>query len=1241
MRNTQRYIYEQVANRNLSPDLAKQMLEELQVLSDAGEEHIAIIGMSGRYPRSENIEKFWEKLTNGEDCVSSFPAHRREDINNVLQNNVLSLALYKAVLTEGMNVNDAYGPGGFLDRIDLFDAEFFSISAKEARCMEPHQRLLLESTYEALEDAGYGGESLHGSNTGVFIGRDHTDIPFYKLMAEPDLLHLTGSYTGILSSRISYVFNLKGPSVVVDTACSSGLVAIHEACSALRDRRCDTAIAGGVNLIYFPVKGDGMFSMITSQDSIVRTFDKKATGTVLSEGVGAVVLKPLRKALADRDNIQAVILTSVSNNDGASNGITAPSPEAQEELLMSAWKNAKINPETISYIEAHGTGTLIGDPIETKAIFNAMKRFTDKKQFCAIGSVKSNIGHTVAASGLAGVTKVVQALRHKNIPASINFDQPNPYIHFTDSPLYVNDKLMPWESDGKPRRGGISSFGFSGTNCHIVLEEAPELQQTVVEQWQPEIFTLSSQNESSLRELVDRYVEMVQRGIACSIQDLCYTANVGRGHYSYRLAFSVESEEDFAKKILEIGQFGLKGDAERGIYYGVTEPSEGMNLKQEADQRIALLRQSGQRSEPLKDLSELCQLYVRGAQVDWTSLYSDKQRRRVSIPVYAFNRKRYWAEVFTTNHRPQIVTADPTVPNECAFEMKWIPSVASKGTNRIEADKVTLVIQGETDLSKQIVEQLRKEGKQTVAVRLGSAYRRMEEDQYAISGSQEDYERLFAELPVVNRIIHLCSMDGAGNPSDVGQLNAKLARGVNSLFHIVRAMKAIRGRLPIDLMLVTDHVNQVTGRETLLKPTHAALIGLGKVVVKEYPEVTCRTLDIDDTFTVEQLHDEILIQESEIIAYRDGVRYKGTYDQVPLPAPKEISISLKEEGVYVITGGTGGLGLEFAKYFASKAKVNIALLSRKPFPEKNLWRDIIEQNEEDTIISKLIMLQEIEKIGGHVHILQADISDADGLSAALAELRSTYGRINGIIHAAGVASQGLIIRKSEDAFNEVLLPKIQGTWLLDQLTAKDPLEFFIMFSSAMTYHGHGGQGDYTAANSYMDAYAYYRKRLEKSTLTLNWPAWKETGMAVKYGFSESNIFNDINTKTAISLFESVLGADFTTVGIGSLNPRFIDEMKPQTQNNAVEVRLEGRMDGTYSDLEWKVAQVWGLLFETNCIKLTDDFFELGGHSLLAIKLEAELEELGYMLDGLNIEEHSTFEKFVAILSSKNSGLLAR
>ncbi|MFD1905729.1 beta-ketoacyl synthase N-terminal-like domain-containing protein [Paenibacillus rhizoplanae] len=328
----------------------------------------------------------------------------------------------------------------------------------------------LEVSWEALEDAGYAEKELNGSRTGVYVG--DTDADYLKLIQEMEPYALPGNTISIVASRLAYILNLASGSHLIDTACSASLAAVHHAIKGLITGDCEMALAGGLNLTLFPID-EGLADIgIASTDYKARTFDADANGTVWGEGFCTVVLKKLKNAKRDRDHIYAVIKGSAMNSDGKSNGITAPSARAQSELIQAAWRNAGIPLETMTYLEAHGTGTRLGDPIEMQGITGAIRSSTDHQQFCALGAVKTNIGHLDTAAGLAGFMKTVLALKHQAIPATLHFHDPNPHIDFMNSPVFVNTELMPWTtSNGVPRRAGVSAFGLAGTNCHVVLEE--------------------------------------------------------------------------------------------------------------------------------------------------------------------------------------------------------------------------------------------------------------------------------------------------------------------------------------------------------------------------------------------------------------------------------------------------------------------------------------------------------------------------------------------------------------------------------------------------------------------------------------------------------------------------------------------------------------------------------------------------------------------------------------------------
>ncbi|MCD8121442.1 MAG: condensation domain-containing protein [Clostridiales bacterium] len=422
---------------------------------------IAIVSMAAVMPQANNLKEYWSNLFEGIDCIREFPVNRKKDI-----------ADYVRFLGEKEN----YIKAGYLERIDQFDNRFFNLTPKEAMLMSPSQRIILETAYKAFTDAGYDRQKLNKSRTGVYVGYiGDNEGSVYRNMLENltdefSSVAMSGNLSSIIAGRISYTFNLTGPCMLIDTACSSSLVALYTACRDIRNGLCDMALAGAVKLCMLPLDSKEKIG-IESSDNKTRTFDEHADGTGIGEGCGAVVVKSLARAERDGDYIYAVIKGGYVNQDGASSGITAPNPAAQRDLYWGAWKDAGIDPETISYIEAHGTGTTLGDPIEIEGLTGAFKKYTDKTQFCAIGSVKTNIGHLYEAAGIASVIKTVLALNFGKIPKSLHFEMPNPQIDFIHSPFYVSGETSDWQKNGDTCVAGVSAFGFSGTNCHLILEE--------------------------------------------------------------------------------------------------------------------------------------------------------------------------------------------------------------------------------------------------------------------------------------------------------------------------------------------------------------------------------------------------------------------------------------------------------------------------------------------------------------------------------------------------------------------------------------------------------------------------------------------------------------------------------------------------------------------------------------------------------------------------------------------------
>lgn len=483
---------------------------------------IAVIGLSGRFPGSKTLEDFWNNLANGIELVSPFDRC------------------------------DSQTPraGSILEDVDRFDADFFGFNPREAEVMDPQHRLFLESAWEALEHAGYSSPAEKRA-IGVFAGVGMGTYLLYNLSPNSDIIEsrgllstLVGVDKDYLPTRVSYKLNLNGPSVSVGTACSSSLVAVHLACQSLLSGECDIALGAGVAVKVPQSELTLSPDEIVSSDGHCRAFDRNANGTVGGNGIGVVVLKRLEDAIADRDTIYAVIKGSAINNDGAQKvGYTAPSEEGQTRVIRAAQIMAEVEPDSISYMEAHGTGTALGDPIEIAAMTQAFRAKTDRKGFCRVGSVKTNVGHLDAAAGIAGLIKTVLALHHKKIPPSINFTEPNPQIDFENSPFVVNTELTDWTRNGTPRRAGVSSFGFGGTNVHMVLEEAPTPELTEAAA-RPQLLSLSAKTATALDTASDRLVRHLKSSPNLNLADVAYTLDMGRWQFPHRRVLVAPSVEE-------------------------------------------------------------------------------------------------------------------------------------------------------------------------------------------------------------------------------------------------------------------------------------------------------------------------------------------------------------------------------------------------------------------------------------------------------------------------------------------------------------------------------------------------------------------------------------------------------------------------------------------------------------------------------------------------------------------------
>ncbi|PHS10318.1 MAG: hypothetical protein COA88_02415 [Kordia sp.] len=1549
------FILEKIASKELTPERAKDLLKELSEGKDSQHEDIAIIGISGKFPSADNVEEFWNNLKNGVNCVQEWPEERREDFVHVLKNPHYTELLFGESIPVDEVQEGMYVKGGYLREIDKFDYNFFGIPKREARYMDPRQRLILETAWEAMEDAGYGGDSMKGTNTGVFIGKENTNFTLYKFGTDPDPMHLTGGWVSIHASRLSYMYDFTGPCMIVDTACSSGLSSVHVAMKSIKNGECDVAIAGAINTSL-----NGQFknhkeivdlSSVQSKDMLVRTFDKSANGTVWGEGVSMVILKPLKKALEDKDNIHAIIKGSAMNNDGASNGITAPNGIAQEKVLQQAWKDAGVEPDTISYIEAHGTGTVLGDPIEIKGLTNAFDKHTDKKQFCAISSLKTNMGHLVACSGMASLTKVVMSLKNKQIAPTINFEMPNPYINFMNSPLFVNERLSDWNvEDGKPRRAGASSFGFSGTNLHMVFEEfVPGLQIENKAEKPVYCLTISAKKESILQDYITRYNTFFNNPNSATLSDICFTAAIGRGHYNHRLAIIATTLEELKDKVAKIADSDLNKLSVSGAYYGAFKIVKGNKPKlekweisagQKKDKselaKYKVMELSMSQDNYTQVLKELCVLYVNSADVNWDMLYKDETCQKISLPVYPLERLRCWADPkFTkisstnikelshplldslladsinskiyhttfkvedkfwmlTDHK---IANNPVIPGTTYLEMVHQIGQDIYKTDQLEFKNIffltpMLVQEGEEKEVQTVFENLaggrykfavvsknddiwvkhvegeigihtdspaefNREGilKKTTHIREGEELKvtsdvfqfgprwntvrkachgendvfitlslldEIKDDvkeyylhpslldnavnilsqsfgegtylplnyksfkvykplpstlfsyvkkkdtgsslevitfdivlvdendtvlgeifDYSIkrvhdtgltfknlSGGKQNYNQIswkkeilneksnapkgnylfitdnspreqeliskyetagatvfialkgdkfekhsnakftidFSDGSIKNLLTEIKDItfknviisNGISQNIELGKcLEGTMNKSLYGLFNLVKGFLDTKIKLNGHVVLWGENVFRTSENDRLKNPFDASMFGLGQVIRQEYQNLSFKSIDADEATTIDTICTEIENSDSPVTTYRANERFVKQLATVQLKSKKELEI--KDNGTYVITGGTGGLGLELAKYLADKAKINLVLINRSKLPAKKDWKDYLKTGENQRTQSKIEQLLEIEAMGSMATCYSANVSDFDEMKTVFTDIEKQFGSVQGIIHAAGVAGDGFLMNKTLDIFKDVIKPKIDGTWNLHQLTKDQTLDFFVLFSSITTMTGVPGQSDYTAANAFLNAFSDYREE----AVAINWPGWTEVGMAADFDVTdEYTIIHSIKTEEALDYFKSVVESGENTVIPGKINMAFLakvednvdfvletrlkgklekhkrsmtasDSVETKTRSANAEVDIKGKSADELTEVEKNLGMIWSQVLGADEIDIYDSFQEMGGDSILATHLLKAIEGVyPGAIDITDVFSYPTIEQMGAYISEK-------
>lgn len=998
----------------------RQLLEENASLR--AKESIAVIGMACRFPGGANSpDLYWDLLKSGRDAISEVPASRWRSSDYLSEDRSAPGRMYCA-------------RAGFLDiAVDQFDAGFFGISPKEANALDPQQRLLLEVSWEAIEHARIAPDSLKNTRTAVYVGLSGDDYARHHRhsgnLEDIDAYSLTGSTASTAAGRISYTLGLHGPCLTLDTACSSSLIALHLATRSLRAKESDMALVGGVNLILSP-EVHVAFSKLQaiSPDGKCRTFDASANGYVRSEGCAVVLLKREADALRDGDRIFALIKGTATNQDGKTSGLAAPSGPAQQAVIKEALADAGLQNKDIDYVEAHGTGTSLGDPIEVEALAQTVG--SGRSQPLKVGSAKSNIGHMEPVAGLGGLFKIILSLQHEAIPGNLHFNTPNPHIMWGEPAIEVISALSPWPKKETPRYAGLSAFGFSGSNAHIIVAEAPAVvspaqsnarDQAVEQANAPYALYLSARSAFSLRALAERYASTVASTPDQDLHALCVSTRTTRATLEQRIVI------------------------------------EGSN-KQELVQG-------------LRACAQATSLTLAPA---WSNSMHPAGLRKMDLPLYAFDRQRYWS---------RLPTPQTNVLETNAYQTEWVeqtepsfdPSFNPSNPLPSKAQQFLLVGNALNELA----HALTTAGRTTTQC--------------------ASVEILCSDLSRVDQMTDLV-VQWPDNAVFI-QHPEKFSKFCESVVTLARVL-ATRAT-PSKLWVISQappHL-QVTDGQSEAAPFAFAAEGLLRSVFLEYPVLRGGVLNLgaaedqdastllnaSAAHTLQSEHAEV---STLFISARDSVNcpVKTLVKRLrPVSDPIRSTRKARADATYLITGGHGALGLQAAKALAEQGAGKIVLLSRTPPSES------VRQT-----------LETLRKSGCLIQSEAVDITHAQQLSDLIARLKSEALPLRGIIHAAGVMRHDAIAQMTPEAMDAVMLPKALGAWHLHALTQEIELDCFVLYGSISSLLGTNGLSHYTAANAFLNGLAQYRQQLGLPAVSINWGPWPVGGMVDAQSLAQAN-----------------------------------------------------------------------------------------------------------------------------------------
>lgn len=1148
------YFKEQRKEHNLKKEEARSLQTTFKSdskLKGSRNNDVAIVGIACRLPGEINtINELWDFLKNGKSAIGLLPKERWSWPSDI----------------DPKNKCPGIDRGGFIKDIASFDASFFRLSPKEMEVISPEQRILLELAWEALEDFGYSTEALSGSKTGVFIGASGSD---YRLLLEQHRVNVeahmsTGTSMAVLANRLSYFFNFNGPSMQIDTACSSSLVAVHQAVQALRLGECVQALVGGINVICHPGNTISYYKAgMLSKDGLCKTFDKNADGYVRSEGAVMLVLKPLQQAITDQDLIHAVIKGTASNHGGQASGLTVPNPEGQAKLLLEAWQNAEVTPDSITYIETHGTGTKLGDPIEIRGLKEAFSASSNQihqtfsENSCAIGSLKSNLGHLEAAAGIAGLLKVVLCLKQQALVPSINFKEINPQINLKESPFYIAQTHQNWSiPTTNNRRAGVSSFGSGGSNAHAVLEEYRNDPPIKAASSGALLFVLSAKNKNRLKAYALKLLNYLDlqdstTGIP-SLESFVYSLQ-RRQAMDERVAFFVDSFSELKEKLRSLAQ----DNPIKGCYQGnLKESQEIVELFSENVQLQQLFN-----SWLLEGMSEkIVKLWVKGISIhDW-SLFYKIVPSRMHLPTYPFDRQYYWFKEIP--NKAETLDIDLCNENgldcvkmaELSFEEKnaeYILNKTGKNWLSLTEEWIYSPLRIDTALWTEKIEKKKTHDILVISEEINdykaikSVFQKIEE----LSPNQKNFLNI-TYMPIqsdtecrLKEVEVKSYVTNSEQPLAIFLFSPKttkknfIHKKLEFIYTCIQSIMKERVTIPIHFFYCYQE------QQSDYSIYQEGLVGLFRSIMVESVNHRFRSIAydaqlVDDTRMILSVIQEWLWDNTTdknaikvpMVRYVAGDRFELQVNENNKYKIVNYSSSFKKGRTYLMIGALGSVGELICQELGRRYQAQLVIFSRR---SKGEAREILER---------------IQSAGASIVYRSVDILDKIALNQAMESLKEEGIVIHGVFHMAREISEGGFLNKDFLEFSTNISAKTEGTLNIDEVTRKEPLDFFLIFSS-MAAFGNRGLSDYAYACAFQNAMARYRNSLVEQgkcsgrSLSVCWGPW-----GVDNAFSAKRIdvlrtlwrqkgMDFIDAASSITVIDVGLHSQFNAMGFIATNDK--------------------------------------------------------------------------------------------------------